>query len=280
MTRSSPFNYFQSRILLPSNYSSNKFLLKIAQRTMNLTPLKYLLFIENVTTVFKNYLCLKSIRTRIIIVLWIVFESFNITASVAYNYACQDEFIIRAQRIYYTTTNIFSIYIMLAALYYSKSFHNLLLNFDVFYKIFNDEIFKQRMIRAQKTLTSMVLLFCSTKIILFAYVRLTNRTPTSGFVLSTLTQYIITMSDFRYIFQYCILHCILFVISEQLKVISRSVDSELSAIRKNRTNVEHAENLSSTTNLDKMKLWVTAYENIKGSANLTKTMFSGQVSNL
>lgn len=245
---------------------------------MNVTPLKYLLFMENVTTVFRNFLSFEKGRTRLVILLWVVFESINITLSAYANFASESSFQLRAQRIYFFTSTAFSIYVMIAALYYSKKFYCLLLNFDSFYNIFDDKILNETMMKAQKVLTSMAFSFCGIKISTFAYVRLSHSDDAKDFWVTTITQYSISMSDFRYIFQYFILYSIVFVVSEQLKAMTRSIDGELSEIRENRGNVEHANSLSrEALNHAKLQKWVQAYENITDTSHLCNVMFSIQV---
>ena len=244
---------------------------------MNLTPLKYLLFIENMTTVFRNYLCLKR-RIRIFASLWVVFETFNIILGAVVNIISEGHFLVQAQRIYFFLSTSFSIYVMLASVYYSKRFYSLLTNFDAYHKIFECAAYTHRMLRAQKVLTSAIVSYCGFLSFTFTYTRVASSASNMGMARYVIFQYIDSMSDFRYVFQYFIMYCILFVVSEQLKTVTRSIDEELSAIRENRANVVHAENLRIVAvNHDKLNKWVTAYENINGSSNLFNSMFSIQV---
>lgn len=244
---------------------------------MNLTPLKYLLLIENVTTVFRNYLCFKR-HTRIFALLWVIFESINISLGAIVNLSLDYKFQITAQRIYFFSSNGFSIYVMIASLYYSKRFYSLLKNFDSFYNIFDDEFYNQRMKKSQRVLTVVVVMFCVLLNIMFTYVRATSSDTQLGLATNLVFQYINTMSDFRYIFQYFILRSILYVVSEQLKAITRSIDSELLEIGENRGKMELTENLPRmVANQEILNKWVKAYENINDSSNLCNSMFSIQV---
>lgn len=245
--------------------------------TLNLTPLKYLLFIENITCVFRNYSHLTRCA-RILTFAWFLLEVISILTNALVNFALEDEIHIRAQRIYFLTSIGFSLYVMVAAVYYSKKFYSLLLNFDAFYNIFDDRIYNQTLLRAQKVLTVTIVSFCLMKIVTSTAVRLSNRRGTENMYKAILYNYNFNFTDFRYLFEYFVLYSILFVICEQLRTITRSIDREMSLSRERRENVEHAGDLSSATvSHDKINKWVKAYENINDTSNLCNAMFSIQV---
>ncbi|KAF9417175.1 hypothetical protein HW555_005686, partial [Spodoptera exigua] len=109
-------------------------------------------------------------------------------------------------------------------------------------------------------------------------VRLSNQKSAEMMYESILYNYNFNISDFRYLFQYFVLYSILFVICEQLRTITRSIDRELSPPRDMRENVEQAGDLSSeTVSHDKINKWVKAYENINDTSNLCNAMFSIQL---
>lgn len=246
------------------------------ERTMNFAPLKYLLFIENVFTIFRNYTSLKKRRTRVIVLSWITFSILNLIFNAVANFRHNTEIHIHAQHIYYFSSTSFSVFVMISSLYYSKSFYRLLLNFAAFHKIFDDEVYKQRL-TTQKRFTLIVVSFCVIKTFAFTYVRVYNSDKTLNIVVSVLTQYNISLCDFRYIFEYFILRSIFFVISEQLETIKRSIDDELTAIRVNRGTIEHADISRISVNHEKLNKWTEAYENINNSCNLCNSMFRAQV---
>lgn len=244
---------------------------------MNLTPLKYMLYIENVTSVFRNYYCLNKC-TRIFVIIWVFMEAFNVTLSAVANYEPEEKFQIQSPRTYFLLSTSFSIYLLIASLYYSKTFHRLLLNFDAFYYFCDDGVFYQKMMKAQKVITFRVVSFCCLVLVVYTYFGVPTSAGRMGWVVTIISLYSSSKADIRYIFQYFVIHCILFVVSEQLKTITRSIDSELSVIRKNRKNVEHAGNIPSVAvNYDKLNKWVKAYENVNDSSNLCNSMFSIQV---
>ncbi|KAF9806425.1 hypothetical protein SFRURICE_001220 [Spodoptera frugiperda] len=245
--------------------------------TLNLTPLKYLLFIENITCVFRNYSHLTRCA-RILAFAWFLLEVISILTNALVNFALEDEIHIKAQRIYFLTSIGFSLYVMVAAVYYSKKFYSLLLNFDAFYNIFDDRIYNQTLLRAQKVLTVTIFSFCLMKIVTSTAVRLSNRRGTENMYKAILYNYNFNFTDFRYLFEYFVLYSILFVICEQLRTITRSIDREMSLSRERRENVEHAGDLSSATvSQDKINKWVKAYENINDTSNLCNAMFSIQL---
>lgn len=135
------------------------------------------------------------------------------------------------------------------------------------------------MLKAQKVLTSLVVTYCGFVSFVFTYVRVTDSGDDKRMATYVIFQYIDSMCDFRYVFQYFVLSCILFVVSEQLTTVIRSIDSEISAI-KNRINVIHGNDLPIVAvNYDQLNKWVKAYENINDSSNLFNSMFSIQVNN-
>lgn len=243
---------------------------------MNLTPLKYLLYLENVTSVFRNYLCLKR-PTRIIVLFWVFIEALNISLTAAANFVPALRYRDENVEAYFFLSAGFSVYLLIASLYNCKRFYMLLLNFDAFYKSFDDGIYYQKMLRAQKVSAFRVVLVFGFIIVLFTYFRFPIKCGSLGWVVTIISMYCCSMSDVRYILQYFVMHCILFVISEQIKVITRSVDSELSAIIERRRDVEHADLSSAYVNHDKVNKWVKVYKNINESANLFNSMFSNQV---
>ncbi|CAH1645597.1 unnamed protein product [Spodoptera littoralis] len=245
--------------------------------TLNLTPLKYLLLIENITCVFRNYSLLTRCA-RILAFAWFFLEVLSILTNAMINFALENEMHIKAQRIYFLTSIGFSLYVMVAAVFYSKKFYGLLLNFDAFYHIFDDRIYNHKLMKAQKIMTITIILFCLIKIVTSTAVRLCNRRSTEIMIKVILYNYNFNFSDFRYLFEYFVLYSILFVICEQLRTITRSIDRELSPPREMRENVELAGDLSSVTvSHDKINKWVKAYENINDTSNLCNAMFSIQL---
>ena len=243
---------------------------------MNLTPLKYLLFIENITSVFRNYLCFKR-RTRIIVLFWVFIEALNISLTAATNFAPDMKIYQNMNRhAYFYLSAGFSGYLLITSLYYRKRFYMLLLNFEEFYKSFDDGVYYKKMLRAQKVLTCRAVLICGLITVMFTYLRFPKTSGSMGWVIAIMSLYCNSMSDVRYIFQYFVLHCILFVVSQQLKVIKRSIDSELSTITETQ-DVEHVELSSVSVNYEKLSQWAKAYENINDSANLCNCIFSVQV---
>ncbi|KAJ8728049.1 hypothetical protein PYW08_016434 [Mythimna loreyi] len=112
---------------------------------------------------------------------------------------------------------------------------------------------------------------------MFLYFRAPTSAGRMGWGVTIISMYCNSMADIRYIFQYFVMQSILFVVSEQLKAITRSIDSELSSIKEKQENVEHAENLSRVTvNYDKINKWEKAYQNINYSSILCNSMFSMQ----
>uniref|UniRef100_A0A2A4K7Z5 Gustatory receptor n=1 Tax=Heliothis virescens TaxID=7102 RepID=A0A2A4K7Z5_HELVI len=244
---------------------------------MNLTPLKYLLYLENLTCVFRNYLCLRKC-TRFFAIAWAICEICQIFFNVRYNITHGHNGQIKAQRIYFFSSTAFSLYVMTASLYYSKRFYKLLSNFDQFYNIFDDVVYNQKMKKTQKFMIWMVVLFCGVKILVFSVYRVKTEELEMELVSNTVSQYSVTVNDFRYIFQYFILDCILLIVSEQLRAITRSIDGELSAIMENQKNVGHVEGLPRVVlNYEKINKWAQAYESINESTHLCNSMFSVQL---
>lgn len=244
---------------------------------MNLTPLKYLLFIENITCIFRNYFCLKK-YTRILVGCWAFIEVLTVTLNFV-SYMQQDsEFKLNAQRIYFFSVTGFSIYIIVTPLYYAKRFYRLLSNFDAFHNIFADVVYARIMSKAQRRLTVRVVIFSCVQICVFTYMRIADDDID---IATTFVEYNTSVSDFRYIYQYFILNSILFVLSEQLNVITRSIDKDISAVRTAEGNIEYeTEAISMTVNQNRLKKidkLMNAYENVSDSSNLCNTMFSVQV---
>ncbi|PZC82953.1 hypothetical protein B5X24_HaOG200838 [Helicoverpa armigera] len=246
-------------------------------RKLNLTPLKYLLIIENLTCVFRNYLCLRKC-TRCLVTIWVVFETGHMFFNVYYNIVHGQNAELKAQRIYFFSSTAFSIYVMTSSLYFSKRFYKLLSNFDEFYNIFEDDVYNKKMKRAQKVMIWMVVCFIGIKFIVFYIMQVKTEDLENGLVSNTVSEYSVTVNDFRYIFQYFILDCILLIVAEQLRAISRSIDSELSAMMENQRNVGHVEGLPRVVlNYEKINKWAQAYESINESTHLCNSMFSVQL---
>ncbi|CAD0199219.1 unnamed protein product [Chrysodeixis includens] len=138
----------------------------------------------------------------------------------------------------------------------------LLTNFDAFYAFFNDVVYNDLMKKAQKHLALIVLMFCVAKMLLFGYMR-------------------IEQGDFdRDIGLYFILHSMLFVVSEQLKAIIRSIDKDIQATWTDGGFTAHGETMKPVTitreRLNTLDKWVDAYKNINDSCNLWNHMFRTQ----
>lgn len=246
---------------------------------MNLTPLKYLLIIENSTCIFRNYYSFKKCA-RILIGCWVFIEIFNVALSLVSYVQHNSDLKLNAQRIYFFSVTGFSIYVILSSVYYAKRFYQLLFNFDAFHNLFDDVFYSRILLKAQKCLTIMVVILCSLKIIVFAYLRMVHIENDMGSIAATLVQYNIIICEFRYIYQYFIVHSILFVISEQLNAITRSIDRDISAVRGAEDTVHGDDVISIPVEQDRLKridIWMSAYKNVNDSSNLCNAIFSVQV---
>lgn len=131
------------------------------------------------------------------------------------------------------------------------------------------------MLKAQKVLTYRGVLFCCFIIIFYTSFRLPNNIGSTGWIITIIALYCNSMSHTRYILQYFVLYCILFVVSEQLKAIMRSIDSE--AMKKNSGNEEDWSSIIAV-NHNRLNKWLKAYETMHNSSNLCNSIFSVQVS--
>lgn len=241
------------------------------------------MFIEKSTIVFRNYSIMKK-RYRILSGSWMFLELLVLSINM-YKYIQEEMsgFGVKAQKIYFFSVSGFSIYLIITALYHTRAFVQLLTNFDAFYAFFDDVVYNEVMKKAQKHLALIVFFFCLAKMILFAYIRLEQGDYNGdiGLVSFTVSNYNLSSCDFRYVYQYFILHSLLFVISEQLKAIMRSIDKVTETTWTDGGYTAQGDTMKPVTvtmeRLDMLDKWVNAYKNINDSCNLWNRMFRTQV---
>ncbi|XP_075973570.1 uncharacterized protein LOC142974884 [Anticarsia gemmatalis] len=247
---------------------------------MNLTPIKYLLYLQNFTCVFRNFRSYK-LCGRVLISIWATLDTISILCNMVISAISDDLLELKAQTIYFFSVTGFSVALIILALYHSKTFHHLLRNFDTYHSLFADSIYSDNLLKAQKTITTFVVLFCSTKIAAYVYAqREMNQNvmmPERKF--ATFYMFNVIVCDYRYLFEFFLLHGILYVIAEQVNVITRSIDNELL-----RTSTkEHNDGVNETVvavredRQKKFEMWITAYKNISYNSKLCNYIFSTQL---
>lgn len=239
---------------------------------MDTSLLKYILFVQNITCVFRNIYSFK-IYIRVLIYTWITTEIAFVSWNIIHNaFVVNHQNVLIAQMIYYYLVTGFSVVIIIAPLCHSKNFYYVMKNVSVFRSIFSDEIYFQTLLKAQDNIKKIICLYGFSKLVLFIHFRIAYHEYRIDDVLNHIN---LVVCESRFVFEFFAIYAILNLISKQINSIIRSIDSELSIINsENKIVVPTLEDC-----LKKLCLWTDAYNNIISSAKICNKMFSAEVGN-
>ncbi|XP_063825276.1 uncharacterized protein LOC135074825 [Ostrinia nubilalis] len=234
---------------------------------MGIRILKFTNFIENALCIYRN-VCLYSVWMQALISLRVVTELVFIFAHIVtrtqffYSHPqCNSDIM------YFYLTSVNSIVIIVFGFCYTKSYRHLIIHLNSGCKFFDNDKNYLNSLRAKHLIVvGCVFGFCLIKVVVFAYAHSTwVLIPDLHLIWYRLFQINMLMSDFRYIFEYLVLYCVLHVIAEQLKSVTRSI------------NCDSETGNDSNTLITEVDRWSVIYKHARESAKLFNYIFGIQL---
>lgn len=255
-----------------------------AHRTMRF--LKIITFVENMFSVYRNYMFYNKV-TRKIILLRIMLEIIFIIVNMVYQNERGD---LITNLICYNLSTTNSIVILLLAIYNAGPYKKLAMYFKSMNLYFpNERDSKKKSEVVQKMLVAMALCYYLIKINAVLYYMIYYTPPIYVIDKQAIKDLFIiiciTSCDFRFIIEFLVMCCGVNDIAEQLIVIVLDIDKEILTIYSETGEVKAVcEHASVTISQDcKRRLrqfdnWSAAYATIKKCSELCNNIFGFQVS--
>lgn len=237
----------------------------VAKMTIRL--LKFTEFAENALCIYRNF-CLFSNILKILIAIRIITElfiTFFHCVVRSFHYSKHPD--CKNDVLYFYLTSINSMLLVILGCIYSKKYEFLSVHLNSGCQFFNNDENYVRSLKAKHTVfVGFVFVFSLVKVLFFGYLQLSSQSsPNLPEVWHYIFQINLLMCDFRYIFEFLVLYCVLHVMSEQLLCVTRSIDNK---------NISRTSSQQLIAEVDK---WFVIYKHIRESARHFNDIFGIQV---
>lgn len=248
--------------------------------------LKIISFVENVLSVYRNYLFFNK-HTRKLILLRIMLELIFIAVNIVDHIITSDgDLITNALFFYLCTAN--SIFCLLLAIYHSKPYKKLVMYFKSFNLYFPNDIEstkKSEVVQIVLVTTALSYFLLKLTTTLYYFTIMGDGLISLSYLYRLILIINIYCCNFRFIIEFFVMCCGVNAIAEQINVIVFDIDKENLAINSDTGKVKavckHASIAVSQNckrRLRQFDTWSAAYATIKKCSELCNNIFGFQVS--
>lgn len=232
-----------------------------------------LIIIENVFFVNRNY-CVLTKTQRLFVGLRLLFEIALIAVPLVELHSKAIIDVPKIEFLFFTLNVVTAFPIICLALYHTKNFQNLKFRIEKGHLYFSKDTVYSRNLNRKFKFTAFVL--CVYVILMVGLLVVFDILTNSETIVSHLYHVIMMFYNFRYIFEFVVLYCVLLLLSEQVKCITRRISNERKLIlnEDDEDTIVSDEILQEITGFDE---WTKVYTNIKECSNLINIIFGVQV---